>query len=73
MTRKYEIIDIQTGAKFGPYKTLRQAHTIADKKDLQYGAVRYVVRPVKGECVGACEQSSLTGTLCTLGNCARTK
>lgn len=47
MTQKYEIVDIQTGAKFGPYKTLRQAHVVADKKDLQYGAVRYVVRPVK--------------------------
>lgn len=40
----YHVIDIRTGADFGGYRTLRGAHRRADKLDLAYGAVRYIVR-----------------------------
>lgn len=44
---QYEVYDIKTGHKVsGPYSTKKRARTARDKKDLEYGAVRYAVRPV---------------------------
>ena len=42
----YEVLDLHTRKTFGPYATLKTARRTADRKDLQYGAVRYIVRPV---------------------------
>lgn len=43
----YKIIDIKTGAQVGKnYQCRRRARQRANKLDLQYGAIRYVVRPV---------------------------
>jgi hypothetical protein len=45
---KYEVFDRRTGEKVaGPYSTRQRASRVADKKDLEYGAVRYGYRPVK--------------------------
>lgn len=43
----YQIIDIQTKGIMGTYQTLRRAHARADKLDLIYGSVRYIVQRVK--------------------------
>lgn len=43
--RMYKIIDIKTGLQVGkPYATLKRARRRADKLDLEYGAIRYVVQ-----------------------------
>lgn len=42
----YEVIDRQTQKNVGTYTTLKAASRSADRKDLQYGAIRYMVRPV---------------------------
>lgn len=42
----YQVIDIQTKAIIGTYKTRQSASNRANKLDLQYGAVRYIVKPV---------------------------
>lgn len=46
---EYIIVDSKSDNKKvgGPYKTSRIAHGIADKKDSEYGAVRYIVQSVK--------------------------
>jgi len=45
----HEVIDKHTGKSVGKYRSSRKAHHAADKKDLQYGAIRYGVRPIKKE------------------------
>lgn len=41
----YQIIDNQTKRPVGkPYHSLSRAHHRADKLDLEYGAIRYIVR-----------------------------
>lgn len=46
--RTFEIIDTHTQKRVGkPYSNLHKAHHRADKLDLEYGAIRYHVRPVK--------------------------
>lgn len=43
--RLFKIVDIKTGKQVGkPYATRIRALHRADKLDLEYGAVRYVVR-----------------------------
>lgn len=46
MAAKYEVVDNQTSRVVASYTSRRRAQARADKMDLQYGAVRYVVRPV---------------------------
>ena len=44
---QYEVYDRKTGERVsGPYATSKRARNVRDKKDLEYGAVRYGVRPV---------------------------
>jgi hypothetical protein len=44
---QYEVYDRRTGEKVGgPYATSKRARGVRNKKDLEYGAVRYGVRPV---------------------------
>lgn len=40
----YEVIDRHTGIVVGTYASLKTACRSADRKDLQYGAIRYMVR-----------------------------
>ena len=40
----YSVIDIRTGEIVGSYKSRKVASRKADKLDMEYGAVRYVVR-----------------------------
>ncbi|MBD4207880.1 hypothetical protein [Staphylococcus aureus] len=43
----YQIIDIKTGTQVGAtYSDRKRASARANKLDLAYGAVRYVVRPI---------------------------
>lgn len=42
----HQIVDSQTGTVIGSYSSLKRASHAADKKDLEYGAVRYVVRRI---------------------------
>lgn len=44
---KYEVYDRKTGERVsGPYSNSKRARTASDKKDLEYGAIRYGIRPV---------------------------
>jgi len=44
----YQVVDSHTGAVVrAKCATLRSAHRIADRLDLEYGAVRYIVRLVR--------------------------
>ncbi len=43
----YNVVDRQTQKIVGTYATLKAARRSADRKDLQYGAIRYLVRPVQ--------------------------
>lgn len=43
---KYEIIDLHTKAVVGTYTNRKRARTRADNLDNDYGAYRYIVRPV---------------------------
>lgn len=36
----YQVIDTKSGQIVGTYETLRRAHSVADRKDNEYGAVR---------------------------------
>lgn len=46
----YEIIDIQTKARVGGLiKSRSTASRKADRLDLEYGAIRYIVRPVAAQ------------------------
>lgn len=40
----YKVIDRHTGITVGTYATLKAARRTADRKDLQYGAIRYMVQ-----------------------------
>lgn len=42
--KMYSVIDIRTGEIVGSYKSRKVASRKADKLDMEYGAVRYVVR-----------------------------
>jgi hypothetical protein len=42
----YQVIDIQTKAVVGTYKTRAAASRRADKLDMAYGAVRYTVKTI---------------------------
>lgn len=44
--KTHEVVDIQTGKVTGSYGSLRRAHRAADRKDIEYGAVRYIVRRI---------------------------
>ena len=44
----YNLIDSQTKRIVGTYKSVGRAYAAADRKDSEYGAVRYIVEPVKG-------------------------
>lgn len=44
---KYLVIDIRTKATVGTYSTLKRATNAADRKDLEYGAIRYCVQRVE--------------------------
>ena len=43
-TEKFEIVDIKTKLIVGTYSNRRRAVNAANRKDLEYGAVRYIVR-----------------------------
>ena len=43
---RYAVIDIQPLQTVRTYSTSRKAHNAADRMDLAYGAVRYIVRCV---------------------------
>ena len=45
----HQVVDSQTGQVVGQYSTRRRAMNVADKKDLEYGAVKYIVRPIMGK------------------------
>lgn len=40
----FQVIDIQTRQVVGTYETAKAARKARDRKDAQYGAVRFVVR-----------------------------
>jgi hypothetical protein len=40
---RWQVRDTMTGAVVGTYGSLKTAHRVADRKDAEYGAVRYVV------------------------------
>lgn len=42
----YVVIDLQTGATVGIYRTRARARRVADRMDLAYGAIRYSVREI---------------------------
>lgn len=44
---KYQVIDHRTQAVVGTYSTAKRARNVANKKDLEYGAIRYGVRRVE--------------------------
>ncbi|MHB8416293.1 MAG: hypothetical protein ACYDB1_13135 [Acidiferrobacteraceae bacterium] len=44
----YQVIDIQTKAVMGKYKTLRAASRAVDRLDRAYGGCRYVYQYVGG-------------------------
>lgn len=43
---RYDVTDAQTGKVVKTYRTRNPAQDYADRRDHEYGAVRYVVRPV---------------------------
>lgn len=42
----YQVVDIQTKEVVKECKTRNTATRVADRRDLAYGAVRHIVRPV---------------------------
>lgn len=46
---RYDVVDCQTRKAIGSFKNRARARAMADRKDMEYGAVRYVVRPVWAE------------------------
>ncbi len=42
----YQVIDRQTGLVVGTYADVKRARRARDRKDLEYGAYRYMVRAV---------------------------
>lgn len=53
MADRYDIIDSQTKQVVGSFKSRNRATSFADRKDLQYGAVRYIVKPIWADEVAA--------------------
>lgn len=49
----YEVVDNQTRKVVGTFKPANRvrARRMADRKDMEYGAIRYIVRPVWAEVV----------------------
>lgn len=45
--KTHEIIDSRTGESVAKYSSLRRALHAADKKDNEYGAVRYIVKKLQ--------------------------
>ncbi len=45
-TPTHHVVDTQTGTIVGTYSSRKRAATAADKRDLEYGAVRYRVVPI---------------------------
>jgi len=43
---KFVVFDMKTGLCYGIFQTRTAARRKADKKDLEYGAIRYGVREV---------------------------
>ena len=43
-TIKYQVLDSRTGGIKGEYDTMTRAHKRADKLDMAYGAIRYIVK-----------------------------
>ena len=46
MADRYEVVDVQSDKVVANYRNRDQAYRYADRRDSQYGAVRFVVRPV---------------------------
>jgi hypothetical protein len=46
---QYEVVDTRTGEVVSAHADLRRAKRAADRRDAEYGAVRYVVRRAVGE------------------------
>lgn len=46
MPIRYDLIDSRTGETVASYKSRSRATAAADRKDLAYGAVRYIVCPI---------------------------
>jgi hypothetical protein len=46
MASRYEVTDVQTQKVVAAYTNRDRAYNYADRRDNEYGAVRYVVRPV---------------------------
>lgn len=46
MADHYELIDIQTGKVIKSYTNRAAAIRAADRKDLAYGSVRFIVKPI---------------------------
>jgi len=46
---RYDVIDIKTQKVVGTYATRVRARRAADKKDLAYGAIRYIVKAIYPE------------------------
>jgi hypothetical protein len=42
----FQVIDKQTGTVVGTYSTVKRARAARERKDLEYGAYRYMVREV---------------------------
>lgn len=42
----YQVIDNKTKQIVGEYKSRKRASNRADKLDLEYGAYRYIVKPI---------------------------
>ncbi len=43
----YEVIDRKSNKVIGVYQTRLRARRVADRKDLEYGAIRYLVRKIE--------------------------
>lgn len=44
LPKTHEVIDCHSGRPVGSYSSRRRASNAADRLDLDYGAVRYIVR-----------------------------
>lgn len=43
----HEVVDARTGKVVGQYRSVHRALAAADRRDAAYGAVRYIVRPIR--------------------------
>jgi hypothetical protein len=46
MADRYDVVDVQSQKVVASYQNRNRAYGYADHRDNEYGAVRYVVRPV---------------------------